>query len=57
MKNRWMFNGINYANWAEMRMAQLNAKDKRLWDENDYEAYHYIQQLRFEASYEDDDYE
>ena len=54
MKNHYMFNGINYANWADMRMAQLNAKDKRLWNEDDSEAYHYIQQLRFETSYEDD---
>lgn len=40
--------------WADERMEELMEKDRGNWDEDDWEAYHYIEQLRFESGcYED----
>ena len=40
--------------WADERMAELEAKGRENWDENDWEAFHYIEQARFESGYYDD---
>lgn len=34
--------------------AELEAKGRENWDENDWEAFHYIEQVRFESGYYDD---
>ena len=40
--------------WADERMAELEAKGRENWDDNDWEAFHYIEQVRFESGYYDD---
>lgn len=40
--------------WTDERMAELEAKGRENWDENDWEAFHYIEQLRFESGYYED---
>lgn len=40
--------------WADERMAELEAKGRENWDEDDWEAFHYIEQLRFESGYYED---
>lgn len=40
--------------WADERMAELEAKGRENWDEDDWEAYHYIEQVRFESGYYED---
>lgn len=40
--------------WADERMEELEAKGRENWDENDWEAFHYIEQVRFESGYYDD---
>lgn len=40
--------------WADERMAELEAKGRENWDEGDWEAFHYIEQVRFESGYYDD---
>ena len=40
--------------WADERMAELEAKGRENWDENDWEAFHYIEHVRFESGYYDD---
>lgn len=40
--------------WADERMAELMEKGRENWDEDDWEAYHYIEQTRFENGYYDD---
>lgn len=40
--------------WADERMEQLEIKGRENWDEEDWEAYHYIEQTRFENGYYDD---
>jgi len=42
-----------YPTWAEMRMAQLQEKPKSSWDEDDWDAYNYIQCLWAERDYYD----
>ena len=40
--------------WADERMAELMEKGSENWDEDDWEAYNYIEQLRFESGYYED---
>ena len=40
--------------WADAKMAELMNKPKEEWTVDDYEAYLYIEQLRFESGYYDD---
>lgn len=40
--------------WADEKMEQLMSKPESEWDIDDWEAYHYIQQFRFESGYYDD---
>ena len=41
--------------WADRKMEELEAKGRDNWDQADYEAYHYIMQVRFESGYYDSD--
>lgn len=41
--------------WADRKMQELEEKGRDNWNEEDYESYHYIEQLRFESGYYDDD--
>lgn len=40
--------------WADEKMDELERKGRENWDESDWNAYHYIEQLRFENGYYDD---
>lgn len=40
--------------WAEQCMQELNAKGRANWDADDWESYHYIEQIRFENGYYDE---
>lgn len=54
MRTRWIFNGVEYDSWADMRIAQLNAKGRDNWEEEDWESYHYIHQVYFEMRFYDE---
>lgn len=41
--------------WADTKMDELSNKPKSEWDLDDWDAYHYIQQLRFESGYYEED--
>lgn len=41
--------------WADEKMEQLMDKPKHEWDNDDWDAYHYIQQIRYESGYYDCD--
>ena len=40
--------------WADKRMEELENKGRENWDIDDWDAYHYIEQLRFEGGYYED---
>lgn len=40
--------------WADNKMELLLQKGKENWDIDDWDAYHYIEQERFESGYYDD---
>lgn len=46
---KWIFNDVEYDNWDEMKRAELEAKGRENWDVDDWEAYHYIENIRFNA--------
>ena len=48
-KMKWIFNDVEYDNWDEMKRAELEAKGRENWDVDDWEAYHYIENIRFNA--------
>lgn len=54
---KWLFNGVEYGAWDEMKMAELESKCKENWDVDDWEAYHYIKNINAEcdcyADYDD----
>lgn len=39
--------------WADAKMQELMEKPREHWDEDDWDTYHYIEQLRFESGYYD----
>lgn len=39
--------------WADEKMVELEAKGRENWDIDDWEAYHYIEQMRFDTGYYD----
>lgn len=41
--------------WADERMQELQDKGRENWDETDWDAYNYIEQLRYESGYYDED--
>lgn len=41
--------------WADERMQELQDKGRENWDEADWDAYHYIEQARFESGYYEED--
>lgn len=40
--------------WSDRRMEELEKKGRENWDADDWEAYHYIEQIRFDSGYYDD---
>ena len=46
---KWLFNGVEYGAWDEMKMAELEAKGRENWDVDDWEAYHYIENINAEC--------
>ena len=39
--------------WADEKMQELMEKPREQWDEDDWDAYNYIEQIRFESGYYD----
>ncbi len=39
--------------WADERMEKLQAKGRINWNEDDWDAFHYIEQVRHESGYYD----
>ncbi len=46
---------MTYKTWAEKKLAELMHKGKENWDQDDFEAYAYIEECFAESGYYDDD--